>query len=121
MSIPIASRRRKRRRRRSSKSIHPKCRSASSRSAQRRRWCGPGGGGRIGFEGGRAYWRREKEPLRAIANTARGEFFYAGRGAALAKVSRALNARLVREKKDPETAALFSATAAAFALAAAAF
>src|SRR5205085_10857921 len=78
-------------------------------------------GGTIGFEGWSAYVRLDEETLKAIADITRGEYFYAGTAADLAKVYQALNARLVLEKKDTEITALFSATAAAFALAAAAF
>jgi Ca-activated chloride channel family protein len=78
-------------------------------------------GGTIGFEGWSAYVRLDEETLKAIADITRGEYFYAGTAADLAKVYQALNARLVLEKKDTEITALFSATAAAFALVAAAF
>jgi len=78
-------------------------------------------GGTIGFEGWSAYVRIDEETLKAIADITRGEYFYAGTAADLAKVYQALNARLVLEKKDTEISALFSATAAVFALAAAAF
>ena len=75
-------------------------------------------GGTIGFEGWSAYVRLDEETLKAIADITRGEYFYAGTASDLAKVYQALNAKLVLEKKDTEITALFSAIAAAFALAA---
>jgi Ca-activated chloride channel family protein len=77
-------------------------------------------GGTIGFEGWSAYVRLDEETLKTIADITRGEYFYAGTAADLAKVYQALNARLVLEKKDTEITALFSATAAGFAVVAAA-
>ena len=75
-------------------------------------------GGTIGFEGWSAYVRLDEETLKAIADITRAEYFYAGTAADLAKVYQALNAKLVLEKKDTEITALWSAIAAAFALAA---
>src|SRR5437764_1328933 len=75
-------------------------------------------GGTIGFEGWSAYVRLDEETLKAVADITRGEYFYAGTAADLAKVYQVINAKLVMEKKDTEITALFSAIAAAFALAA---
>ena len=77
-------------------------------------------GGTIGFEGWSAYVRLDEETLKAVADITRGQYFYAGTAADLAKVYQTINAKLVMEKKDTEITALFSAIAAAFALAAAA-
>jgi Ca-activated chloride channel family protein len=75
-------------------------------------------GGMIGFEGWSAYVRLDEETLKAIADVTRGEYFYAGSAADLAKVYQALNAKLVLEKKDTEISALLAAAAAVLVLAA---
>src|SRR6476660_4791222 len=81
---------------------------------------GTAAGAMIGFEGWSAYVRLDEETLKAIADVTRAEYFYAGTAADLAKVSQALNAKFVLEKKDTEISALFIAVAAIMVLMAAA-
>jgi len=71
----------------------------------------------IGFEGWSFHARLDEETLKAIADTTRGEYFYAGSAPDLHKIYRALNARLVFERQQTEISALFSAAAAVLLLA----
>lgn len=64
--------------------------------------------------------RLDDDALKAIADLTRGEYFFAGNALDLKKVYQALTAKLVLERKQTEVTALFSAAAAAMALAAAA-
>jgi Ca-activated chloride channel family protein len=73
----------------------------------------------LGFEGWSFRARLDEETLKAIANTTRGEYFYAGSAADLKKVYDTLSARIVFEKKETEITAFFAAGAAALALLAA--
>jgi Ca-activated chloride channel homolog len=56
--------------------------------------------------------RLDEEPLKAIADLTRAEYFYAGNAPDLRKVYETLRAKLVLEKKETEITALFSAIAA---------
>jgi Ca-activated chloride channel family protein len=60
--------------------------------------------------------RLDEEPLKAIADLTRAEYFYAGSAPDLRKVYETLRAKLVLEKKETEITALFSAIAAAAVL-----
>jgi Ca-activated chloride channel homolog len=70
----------------------------------------------IGFEGWSFRARLDEATLKAIADTTRGEYFYAGTAMDLKKVYQSLNARLVLEKTHTEITALFSAAAAGLVL-----
>ena len=58
----------------------------------------------------------DEEPLRAIADLTRAEYFYAGNAMDLKKVYQSLRSKLVMEKKQTEITAIFSALAAATVL-----
>jgi Ca-activated chloride channel family protein len=60
--------------------------------------------------------RLDEEPLKAIADLTRAEYFYAGTAPDLKKVYQSLRSKLVMEKKQTEITALFSALAAAAVL-----
>jgi Ca-activated chloride channel family protein len=60
--------------------------------------------------------RLDEEPLKAIADLTRAEYFYAGSAPDLKKVYQVLHSKLVMEKKQTEITALFSAIAAATVL-----
>jgi Ca-activated chloride channel homolog len=60
--------------------------------------------------------RLDEEPLKAIADLTRAEYFYAGTATDLKKVYESLRSKLVMEKKQTEITALFSAIAAATVL-----
>ena len=60
--------------------------------------------------------RLDEEPLKAIADLTRAEYFYAGTAPDLRKVYETLRAKLLLEKKETEITALFSAIAAAAVL-----
>ncbi|HYG56399.1 MAG TPA: VWA domain-containing protein [Burkholderiales bacterium] len=60
--------------------------------------------------------RLDEEPLRAIADLTRAEYFYAGTAVDLKKVYQSLRSKLVLEKKETEITSLFSALAAATVL-----
>jgi Ca-activated chloride channel homolog len=60
--------------------------------------------------------RLDEEPLKAIADLTRAEYFYAGTAMDLKKVYQSLRSKLVMEKKQTEITALFSALAAATVL-----
>jgi Ca-activated chloride channel family protein len=60
--------------------------------------------------------RLDEEPLKAIADLTRAEYFYAGTALDLKKVYQSLRSKLVMEKKETEITAIFSAIAAATVL-----
>lgn len=60
--------------------------------------------------------RLDEEPLKAIADLTRAEYFYAGTAMDLKTVYETLRSKLVMEKKETEITALFSAIAAAAVL-----
>jgi Ca-activated chloride channel family protein len=60
--------------------------------------------------------RLDEEPLKAIADLTRAEYFYAGNAMDLKKVYQSLRSKIVMEKKETEVTALFSAIAAATVL-----
>ena len=60
--------------------------------------------------------RLDEEPLRAIADLTRAEYFYAGTAMDLKKVYQSLRSKLVMEKKETEITSIFSALAAAMVL-----
>jgi Ca-activated chloride channel family protein len=63
--------------------------------------------------------RLDEEALKTIADTTRGEYFYASTATDLTKVYQALNSRIVMERKSTEITALFAAAALVLALASA--
>jgi Ca-activated chloride channel family protein len=77
---------------------------------------GTTGGQVLGFEGWSMRVRLDEGVLKEIANATRGEYFYAGSAADLKKVYRALNARVVIEKKKTEITALVAAAGAVTAV-----
>ncbi len=62
--------------------------------------------------------RLDEESLKSIASITHGEYYYAGTALDLKKIYQTLNSRLVFETRETEVTALFSAVAAALALAA---
>lgn len=74
----------------------------------------------IGFEGWSMRVRLDEETLKEIAKITNAEYFYAGNAVDLNKVYKALNARLVLERKKTEITALFAALAALLAVVSAA-
>ena len=74
----------------------------------------------IGFEGWSMRVRLDEETLKEIAKITHAEYFYAGNAVDLNKVYRALNAKLVLERKKTEITALFAALAALLAVVSAA-
>ena len=60
--------------------------------------------------------RLDEDAFRAVADLTRGEYFFAGNALDLKQVYETLTTRLVREKKQTEVTALFSAIAAALAM-----
>jgi len=74
----------------------------------------------IGFEGWSMRVRLDEETLKEIAKITNAEYFYAGNAVDLNKVYKALNAKLVLERKKTEITALFAAIAALLAVVSAA-
>ena len=70
----------------------------------------------IGNEGWSMRVRLDEEALKTIAETTKGDYFYAGTALDLKKVYQDLNSKLVFEKKETEVTALFAALAAALML-----
>ena len=70
----------------------------------------------LGAEGWSMRVRLDEEALKTIANVTKAEYFYAGTATDLTKIYKALNSRLVLEKKATEVTALFAAAGAVFAL-----
>jgi Ca-activated chloride channel family protein len=70
----------------------------------------------LGAEGWSMRVRLDEEALKTIANMTKAEYFYAGTATDLTKIYKALNSRLVLEKKATEVTALFAAAGAVFAL-----
>ncbi len=77
-------------------------------------------GGPVEFDDMVIYMRFDEEALKAISGITEGEYFHAGSAADLQKVYENLSAKLALERRETELSALFGATAALFALAAAA-
>jgi Ca-activated chloride channel family protein len=73
----------------------------------------------IGVEGWSMRVRLDEQTLKTIADTTRGEYFFAGTAPDLRKIYSDLNARLTLERRETEITALFAAAAAALAVAAA--
>ena len=63
--------------------------------------------------------RLDEEPLKAIADLTRAEYFFAGNAFDLKRIYQGLNSKLVMERKQTEITALFTAVATMLALAAA--
>ncbi len=74
----------------------------------------------LGAEGWSMRVKLDEEMLKTIASITRAEYFQAASAAELTKVYRALNSKLVFEKKETEVTALFSIASAVLMLAAAA-
>ncbi len=70
----------------------------------------------LGAEGWSMRVRLDEEALKTIANVTKAEYFYAGTATDLTKIYKALNSRLVLEKKATEVTALFAAAGAVFGL-----
>lgn len=66
----------------------------------------------IGFEGWSMRVKLDEETLKAIANTTRANYFYAGTAEDLKQVYQGLSSRLVVETKETEVSALFAAAGA---------
>jgi len=77
-------------------------------------------GGPVDFGYEVIYMRFDEEALKAIAGITEGEYSYAGSAADLQKVYKNLTAKIALESRETELSALFSASAALFALLAAA-
>lgn len=60
--------------------------------------------------------RLDEGPLKEIAELTKGQYFYAGNAADLAKVYKTLSSRLTLEKRESEISALFAAGAAVLAV-----
>ncbi len=58
----------------------------------------------------------DEDALKEIANTTRGEYFYAGTANDLSRIYRSLNSKIALERKETETTALFAAGAAGLAV-----
>jgi Ca-activated chloride channel family protein len=77
-------------------------------------------GGPVEFDDMVIYMRFDEEALKAIAGVTEGEYSHAGSAADLQKVYKNLTAKIALERRETELSALFGATAALFALVAAA-
>ncbi len=73
-------------------------------------------GDTIGFEGWSMRVRLDEETLKSVAQTTRGDYFYAGTAADLKKVYQSLSTRLVVETKETEISSLLAAAGAALML-----
>jgi Ca-activated chloride channel family protein len=82
---------------------------------------GSASGGSVDIDGMSIYMRFDEETLKAVAAVTRAEYFHAGSAADLKKVYEDLNTKFALERKDTEITALFTALAAALAVAAALF
>ena len=78
-------------------------------------------GGAVDIDGMSIYMRFDEETLKSVAAITRAEYFHASSAADLKKVYESLNTKLALERKDTEITALFTALAAALAVASAAF
>jgi Ca-activated chloride channel homolog len=70
----------------------------------------------LGSEGWSMRVKLDEDSLKGIANTTRGEYFYAGTAVDLKKVYSALNSKIMLETKETEVTALFAAAAATLAM-----
>jgi Ca-activated chloride channel homolog len=70
----------------------------------------------IGFEGWSMRVRLDEETLKSVAQTTRGEYFYAGTAENLKQVYESLSTRLTVEKKETEVAGLLALAAALLSL-----
>ena len=82
---------------------------------------GSNAGGSVDIDGMSIYMRFDEETLKAVAAVTRAEYFHASSAADLKKVYEDLNTKFALERKDTEITALFTALAAALAVASAAF
>jgi Ca-activated chloride channel family protein len=73
----------------------------------------------IGFEGWSMRVRLDEDTLKSVAQTTRGEYFYAGTAENLKQVYESLSSRLTVEKKETEVAGLLALVAAVLSLVAA--
>ncbi|QDL36791.1 VWA domain-containing protein [Rhodoferax sediminis] len=73
----------------------------------------------IGFDGWSMRVRLDEDTLKAIANSTRAEYFYAGTADSLKNVYETLRSRLSAEKKETEISALLALAAALLSVAAA--
>jgi Ca-activated chloride channel homolog len=74
----------------------------------------------IGAEGWSMRVRLDEEALKQIANTTRGDYFYAGTATDLKKIYEGMSSKMTLKKQQTEITALFVAAAAIFATLAAA-
>lgn len=77
---------------------------------------GTAAGELLGSEGWSMRVKLDEDSLKGIANTTRGEYFYAGTAVDLKKVYAALNSKIMLETKETEVTALFAAVAAVLAM-----
>ncbi len=77
-------------------------------------------GGPVEFDDEIIYMRFDEEALKAMAGITEGEYFHAGSAADLRKVYKNLTSKFALERRETELSAFFGATAALFALVAAA-
>ncbi|MBL8379202.1 MAG: VWA domain-containing protein [Burkholderiales bacterium] len=70
----------------------------------------------IGFEGWSMRVKLDEATLKQIADTTRGDYYFAGNAVDLKKVYEKLSSRLVFEKKETEIGALFAAVGALLAV-----
>ena len=82
---------------------------------------GSAAGGSVDIDGMSIYMRFDEETLKSVAAITRAEYFHASTAADLKQIYEGLNTRFALERKDTEIPALFTARAAALAVAAAAF
>jgi Ca-activated chloride channel family protein len=81
---------------------------------------GSAAGGSVDIDGMSIYMRFDEETLKSVAAITRAEYYHASTAADLKKVYEGLNTRFLLERKDTEITALFTALAAALAVASAA-
>jgi Ca-activated chloride channel family protein len=73
----------------------------------------------VGFGGWTMRTQLDEESLKQVADTTKGQYFRATTSAELKSVYQTLNRQLIKERRETEITAFFSAVAAALALAAA--
>jgi Ca-activated chloride channel family protein len=81
---------------------------------------GSAGGSAVDIDGMSIYMRFDEETLKGIAGITRAEYFHAGSETDLKAIYEGLNSRFALERKETEISALFTALAAALAVASAA-
>src|SRR5262249_33767229 len=77
-------------------------------------------GGSVDIDGMSIYMRFDEETLKGVASITQAEYYQASSGAELKKIYEGLKTRFALERKETEITALFTALAAALAVASAA-